>query len=814
MRGSMRLRAVACVLACTLAALACTSKEERVEQHRARAQEYIEKEQWNEAKIELLNLLQLTPNDAQAQFQMAETLVKLNEYGDALWRYSEAVRLAPDNREWRLKLAQLELAAQRFDAARENVDAILAADPENVEAILLRGALKSVSSDLDGLLADLDAALAIDPNHENALKMKARVLGQKGDHAGAEQLLRRAVEITPSADNHLVLALLIAGQKRFDEALAMYRAGIEVGKTPAERTRGRVLLANFHLSRGDDANAEKALLEARDESPEDSALLLTLAQFYQTRGKTDQAREMLEENARQQPSVAQPLLVLADFERKLGDRDAAIAAAERALQVEPKSEAARLMKAELLMEEGSRDPARGDEARAIVAGVLEENPKSVLGQFTEAKFLYADRDFEGAATRLRRVVEEQPSAGAHLLLGSSYLELGRTELARGELLQALQMDAQNFMARTQLAALYLRTREHELAAQEARAGLERSPGNPQLTLILAEALIGQRKGEEAKAALASIRLPEKPSEELRLQVARMQRITGDLDPARDALEAILAENSKSFAAMSELALCDVQSRRPDRAIENLDRWIEENPGVGGLYELRGRIYLGFQKDGKLLHGDRAEADLRKAIELAPKQVQPRMMLAAYYRETNRVDLAIEQYREAKELAPQDSSVPMALGMLLEAQGKIEEAKEEYRAVLRIDQGQAIAKNNLAWLLVNVESPSAEDLDRALELAQSAKEAMPNDPSIADTLGWVMLKKNIPAAAITLFREAVEGFSKEHPLRGTARYHLARAYQTNGQIDDAIAELRKAIEETPAFAERAAAEALLHELQSS
>jgi tetratricopeptide (TPR) repeat protein len=802
------------VLVCTLATLACTSKEVRVEQHRTRAQEYFEKEQWSEAKIELLNLLQLAPSDAQAQFQMAETLVKLNEYGDALWRYSEAVRLSPDNLEWRLKLAQLELAAQRFEPARENVDAILAAQPENVEALLLRGALKSLASDMDGLLADVDAALAIDPNHQDALKMKARVLGQRGDHTGAEQILRRIIEIDPSSDNHLVLALLLAGQKRSDEALAEYRAAIEVGKTPAERTRARVLLANFHLSHRNDAEAEASLLEAREEVPEDSALLLTLAQFYQTRGKTDQAREMLEENARQQPSLAQPLLVLADFERRLGHRDAALAVADRALQAEPKSEAARLLRAELLMEGSREDPARRDQAQAIVAEVLKENPKSVLGQFTEAKFLYADRDFEGASTRLRRVVEEQPSAVAHLLLGSSYLELGRTELARGELLQALQLDAQSALARTQLAALYLKTGERELAAQEARAGLERVPGNPQLTLILSEALVGQRKIDEARAALAEIELPEKPSEELRLQVARMQRITGAIEPARSALEGILADNPKSYAAMSELALADVQSREPDRAIEKLDRWIEESPDIWGLYELRGRILLGFQKEGKLLYGEQAEADLRKAAELAPQQVQPHMLLAAFYRETNRPDLAIEQYRAAKELAPRDPSVPMALGMLLEAQGKIEEAKEEYRAVLRIDQTQWIAKNNLAWLLVNVESPSAEDLDRALELAQSAKEAMPNDPSIADTLGWVMLKKNIPAAAITLFREAVDGYPQEHPLRGTARYHLARAYEANGQIERAIEELQKAIDETPAFAERAEAESLLGKLKSS
>ena len=47
---------------------ACTSQEERIAEHRGRAQEYFEKEQWNEAKIEYLNLLRMAPDDAEVPF--------------------------------------------------------------------------------------------------------------------------------------------------------------------------------------------------------------------------------------------------------------------------------------------------------------------------------------------------------------------------------------------------------------------------------------------------------------------------------------------------------------------------------------------------------------------------------------------------------------------------------------------------------------------------------------------------------------------------------------------------------------------------
>jgi tetratricopeptide (TPR) repeat protein len=139
--------------------------------------------------------------------------------------------------------------------------------------------------------------------------------------------------------------------------------------------------------------------------------------------------------------------------------------------------------------------------------------------------------------------------------------------------------------------------------------------------------------------------------------------------------------------------------------------------------------------------------------------------------------------------------------------------ENYETVLRLDQDQPGAKNNLAWLLADNANATPADLDRALQLAQDAKNAMPNDPSVADTLGWVMYKKGIPSAAIALFRESIDGYPEGHPLRGTVRYHLAAAYEKNGERDRAVQELKRALDEDSTFTERDAAEKLLKELQA-
>ena len=48
-----------------------------------------------------------------------------------------------------------------------------------------------------------------------------------------------------------------------------------------------------------------------------------------------------------------------------------------------------------------------------------------------------------------------------------------------------------------------------------------------------------------------------------------------------------------------------------------------------------------------------------------------------------------------------------------------------------------------------------NLDVALNYAQTAREQQPNDPSIADTLGWLYYKKNAYILANSLLKEAVE-----------------------------------------------------------
>ena len=118
------------------------------------------------------------------------------------------------------------------------------------------------------------------------------------------------------------------------------------------------------------------------------------------------------------------------------------------------------------------------------------------------------------------------------------------------------------------------------------------------------------------------------------------------------------------------------------------------------------------------------------------------------------------------------------------------AKEQYEAVLKIDPKFGPAANNLAW----IEAEHGGSLDRAIQLAQVAEEKMPDDPSVADTLGWIYFKRNMYSRAVTYGEESRDKLG-DNPV---VRYHLGMAYFKSGKPGAAAAELRRALELSSSF----------------
>jgi len=93
-------------------------------------------------------------------------------------------------------------------------------------------------------------------------------------------------------------------------------------------------------------------------------------------------------------------------------------------------------------------------------------------------------------------------------------------------------------------------------------------------------------------------------------------------------------------------------------------------------------------------------------------------------------------------------------------------RRRYERILQIDPSAPVASNNLAFIYAE----DGGNLDVALQLAEQARRKLPNAPEVADTAGWVYVKRGMPNVAIPLLEESVF----KDPSNGTFAYHLATA----------------------------------------
>src|SRR6185295_18219927 len=103
---------------------------------------------------------------------------------------------------------------------------------------------------------------------------------------------------------------------------------------------------------------------------------------------------------------------------------------------------------------------------------------------------------------------------------------------------------------------------------------------------------------------------------------------------------------------------------------------------------------------------------------------------------------------------------------------------------------AVAANNLAWIYAE----EGQNLDVALQLAQTAKAQLPERPEVNDTLGWVYYKKGLATLAIPAFRDSVE----KAPKSAVYQYHLGLAYAKAGDKEAARKALTAALQMDPKF----------------
>jgi tetratricopeptide (TPR) repeat protein len=141
----------------------------------------------------------------------------------------------------------------------------------------------------------------------------------------------------------------------------------------------------------------------------------------------------------------------------------------------------------------------GDNERAVSAATALE---AVQPHSAEALYWSIQANERLAVQSLSRFQQlESDSARNHVLLGDIYHQLEREDDAQAEYQKALSLEPGDPAAMLGLASSYLSNNNNDKAMETARTALERSPQDPELNMIVAEAMVAENQFAEAEPFL-------------------------------------------------------------------------------------------------------------------------------------------------------------------------------------------------------------------------------------------------------------------------------------------------------------------------
>ncbi|TPG61078.1 PEP-CTERM system TPR-repeat protein PrsT [Roseomonas nepalensis] len=807
---------------------------------------------------------------AQVASGRALAQLSLNQQDNAAASVAEALSFGPNVAEPHLAAAALALAKGDRPGAEAEADKALAADPNSIEALLRKGTLQMTRgaaregaetigrvvaiapgnvparlSRAEALMQlgdnaaakqDVDAALTSQPGSAAAIYLRATLLARAGDWRGADESLQRIQPVLSSfPDGYLIQALTKRALNQTAQAEDSARR--HVARRPDD-VRGVKLLAAMDMEAGRPDGAAGTLtrylsrLGPQGQADADTYDLLGRAHGAARRPR--EAAEALGRAAALAPQDTGVLNRLAAARLGAGDARGAVEAAEKSLALQPEQPPVRELLATASMLRGDMSGASAQLDRLGEAGRRGE-----AAGVTEGTLKLTKLDFVGARASYEAVLRDHPdSIGARLGLARVAAAGGRPDEAEKLLGEVLRRDPGNADALGQLGAA---ARPGSPRAVPARAVLEAAqaaaPGELPLTLALAEVLVRSNEGEKALALVESPALRANPRNRgPLLPMARAEALVAlsRWDDAREAARAALAEDPASIEARLRLAALTLRQGDARAAESIIQEGLRSAPGdvrlqqayVGLVKQARGLDAALAQADrlalqptslpaaaglrGDLLAGENRLEDAARAYAAANEKT-PNSFLAlrqsAMLRNAGKVPEAAAVLRAWVARQPDDLNALQALASMDIMQRRYAEAEAGLTKLVERAPNDAVALNNLAWL-VDRRGATAQ----AREMAERAY-ALSQNVDTADTLGWIVTRAGDPRLGVSLLRQSVNGREAAGRPDQAAAYRLAYALHQSGNRDEALRILTPVLANTAAFDGRPEAERLLADLKA-
>ena len=765
-----------------LAMTACSGVNARKHEFLERAQTYYKQKNYDKARVELRNALQIDPKFVEARYFAGQVAEKRNDIREAAGNYQAAVDANPKYQPARAALARIYVLGGLSDKARELVEEGLKDEPTNAALLTVRGALEAQAGHLVAALEDAEAANKQVPNDEFTVSLLASLYKQTARMDKAVEVIENGIQHSPdSVDLHVVLADLKGSRQDYAGVEEQLKQIILLEpNVSAHRSR----LVQFYVFRKDVDSAESTWRKTIADMPEKVEPKLALIDLLWSQRSEDIAVAEMDKLIAREPDNAELKLAMGGYlqrQKKVERAEQMYRDVIKKESIQPHGLQARDQLAALYLRRN--DSKLDDEKRAqsLIAEVLKENARDNDALILRANLALQHGDATTAITDLRSVLRDQPNATPLMLaLARAHLQNNEFSLAEETLRSAVQTNPGDVDARRQLAQLLMQRGK----ADQAKPILEQlAATQPTSEMDMAEALFkAQMVAKDYTGAQQTVEKIQQQHADLAAgwyYAALVAEAKQNRDLARKHYEHALEVQPDVAEPLAALVRMDVYDKQVKRAMERVNKAIEKQQNNTIAHSLRGELLMADKQWGA------AVDEFKKVTSLSPKWPTGYRNLAMVQLQQKQLNDAIATYQSGIDQTL-DPTLVINLASLHEATGKYEDAIKTYDDYLTKQPKSIAIANNLSMLLLNYHGADKNSMVRVGKLIELLGSS--TDPAVLDTRGWYKYKSGDYQGAVSLLQQA----ASNQNVSATIRYHLGMAQLHTGNAMGARSNLQAAL----------------------
>ena len=654
---------------------------------------------------------------------------------------------------------------------------LLAACGASPESMVTSAKEYIAKNDRNAATIQLKNALQKNPDIGEARYLLGKLYFEQADYPGAEKELTRALDAGYSADEVvpiLAKTLLASGQgDKIDSLLASRQLKQPEARAALLTTQGLDL-----LGRGKREEGVVALNAALKESPGYALARVGLARSRALGRDLEGALADVDGILKEAPKLVEANSLRGDLLLALNRFDEAVSAYEAVIAEKPTDVAAHQNLISVLLRQNKLEAAQAKVAEMRKA--LGGHPLAVyLQSYVNVRNGKNDEAYEGIQQVLRSAPDYLP---AQLLAATLQLQRQDFVQAQENLNKVIGRQPNLLLARRLLVSTYVGMREPGRALEALQPLLKDRSDDVGLLNLAGQvyAMNGDFTRSEEYFGRAAAADPKNAQYRTRLGVSRLAG--GEAEQAFHDLEAASALDSDSTQADITLIMAHLRRNEIPKAMAAVQILEKKKPDDPVTHNMKGGVLLASRDAAG------ARKAFTRALELKPDFLPAVANLARLDIADKQPDVARKRYDDFIAKNPKSSQAYLQYAEFLAATGS---KAKDVQALL--DKGLAAVPTALQIRMALVRMlVQGGDPKRALQLAQEASVAAPDEPSVLDLLGRAQVAAGEMQQALLTYNK----LSSRLPGSPAPLVALADLQAASKDLSGAEQSLRKALAVKP------------------